>query len=200
MGKKEAKPKMVDNEILEIFRKGLEGAGFSKSDVNKIVTISTDTGFFKKGLLGIRPYKGNIILFMKDDGKIEIKEEAESGILTVTDKDGDSNKHIIDPKKIYTLENPFGDDYKCWVLYEGEAFCYPSDVVYDATVFNNIMIQYEANRIDEELRSKAMNIKMIGMIIFGALIIMALLFSNWNYIMQLLGMGGSNAQNIVTAG
>lgn len=197
---KPVKKKLVKEEDLEALTyelKHIPGLRLGDPEVKDIIKAITNSGFVKKGLFGIREYQSPIVLFMQEDGGIEIKEEAASGILRV-EEGGETRRFVLDPKKMFSLPNPLGDDYKCWVHYEAEAFSYPCEVVYDASVFNNIMIQYEANQMDEDFRLANLNIRKWGMIIFGIIFILGVIFTNWDLVAPILGLTPPAAANAVT--
>lgn len=195
------KKKEVSEDDIKEVHEELKKIGYdTEAERLSIINALTNTGLVKKGrLFGLRSLKSPFVIYMRDDGQIEFKENAEPGLLEIEKKDDDPARHVLDPKKIQTMENPIGDnDYKCWIVSEGETFSYPIDVVYDANIFNNIMIQTEANWKEFELGMKQLDIKKWGTIGFIIFLTVAMLFANLETVVQLLQAGGATAVNQAT--
>lgn len=198
---KPKRKKEVSEEDMKEVHEALKKAGYeTEKERNDIMNALTNTGFVKKGrLFGLRQLKSPFVIYMRDDGQLEIRENAEPGLLEIDRKDDDPARHVLDPKKIQTMENPLGEnDYKLWIVSEGEAFSYPIDVVYDATVFNNIMIQTEANWKEFELGMKSLDIKKWGTIGFIIFLVVAMVMANLETIVHIINAGGATAVNQAT--
>lgn len=89
--------------------------------------------------------KQPIILFMKENGYIDIIEGAKSGLFIYQNKETGKRKGIIlSPKKLNTLNiEPFP---KCWIAYENEVSPYPTDVFMDAEDLEGIVRKIETNK------------------------------------------------------
>lgn len=193
--------KVIDQELVDEFKEMLEERGYENSQ--SIIDVFTNTGICKKSMIfGIRELRGPIVQFVYDDGRIEYIEKARPGLL-FKDVDGEEMRYILDPKKMHTFPNAVGEPLRGWILFESDAFSQPVDPVYDATVFNNIMIQGEAQQRLDEVRMRALDIKKWGTIGFILFITAAVIMTNLDklpgLINQIWGTGvvEETAKNIV---
>lgn len=156
------------------------------------------TGIWKKDskILGTRLYKSPIIMFIHDDGEVEVIEDAKAGIFNMN-IEGENSRYVLEPRKLLSLPSPVKDqDLKGWILSESEAQAYPVDVVQDAAQFDNICKEFEAVQEFEDWKKggfwKWLTPQMFFMIIIGVVILLAVLS---NYGPQIFGTAQQTLNN-----
>lgn len=184
--KLEKKGKKAIKEI----KKEMVKEDYSPEVIDAATHALARTGIWKKDskILGTRLYKSPIIMFIHDDGEVEVIEDAKAGIFNMN-IEGENSRYVLEPRKLLSLPSPDKDqDLKGWILSESEAQAYPVDVVQDAAQFDNICKEFEAVQEFEDWKKggfwKWLTPQMFFMIIIGVVILLAVLS---NYGPQIFG-------------
>lgn len=199
--KKDIKRQRRYQKIIDDFKKGMEEDRGKAKEEKPI----QQKGFLKKRLFGLgwRPYKSPIVLYIRDTGEIEIEENARSGYLIKKLDGGEQRCHVLDPVKLRNFPCAFGEPLQGWIVAENDAFALPNSPVLDAELFNKIKAQDEQQAMDDALQMAKFDVKKIGIIVFGVILVVGLLINNPNLINNLIGgifpQAQQTAQTVTTA-
>lgn len=179
-----------DKKAIKEIKKELTKEDYPPEVIDAATHALARTGIWKKDskLLGTRLYKSPIIMFIHDDGEVEIIEDAKAGIFNMN-IEGENSRYVLEPRKLLSLPSPDKEqDLKGWILSESEAQAYPVDVVQDAAQFDNICKEFEAVQEFEDWKKggfwKWLTPQMFFVIVIGIIILLAV---GSQYLPQLLG-------------
>lgn len=137
------------------------------------------------------PYKDPFVFFMRTDTEIDVIENVKPGLIHIKGTDGKQRLYTLEKNKMHRFPNPFGDDYRCWVVDEEEEYAYPITPVMGARLFHDAIMKLVANRKALEERGWLSSIsteKMI-LIMFGLIVLIGLFYPQIVALFGRIGVG-----------